>query len=80
MIATRPLSRRDAFLATQLDTVRRAGGFTQLEAHSGGYKLDGRPYVALPCHCTHRDCPGFAMVRDDPGARHHFNTLFGASA
>lgn len=77
MSALQSLSHREAFVADQIAAIRRAGGYTLLEPYAAGYRLDKRPYVALPCHCRAADCPGFAMVRDDPAARHHFNKLFG---
>lgn len=36
----------------------------------------GRPYVALQCRCVAADCPGWAMVHDEPEAREYFERQF----
>jgi hypothetical protein len=36
-----------------------------------------RRYVALPCHVDHDQNPGWVLVHDEPGARNHYERLFG---
>lgn len=73
----RPAPRPD--LAAFLDAQARAwrAGAAYVEVRAGGLVRDGRPYVALPCGCAAKDCPGWALVHDDPEARAHFERLFG---
>lgn len=45
-----------------------------------GVDLNGRPYIALRCHCIDPTCDGWIMVHDEPAAIAHFERLFGADA
>lgn len=62
----------DAHMAADRDRAR-------LSRTADGVIQDSRPYVALACGCRDDDCPGWALVHDDPQARAHFNRLFGVA-
>lgn len=66
----------DAFLTAY---TKAQGAMATIARTPTGFTVGARPYVALRCQCAAADCPGWAVVHDDPDAIRHFHRLFGAS-
>lgn len=65
----------DAFLTAY---IKAQGAMAPIARTPTGFTHGSRPYIALRCHCAAADCPGWAVVHNDPDAVRHFQRLFGA--
>lgn len=75
-VAERRLS-AEAFVTAE---IARAGAGSIITRTAVGFIRFAVPYVPMRCCCGHDGCPGWVMVRDEPGARAYFEKLFGGVA